>query len=73
MRVQTAGGHKLHLNDSDGFVEIETQRGHQIKMDDRGLSISVNSKGNLSLKAQGNIEINANGMITVQGAMIRLN
>ena len=73
--VETAGGHKLHLNDSDGFVEIETSRGHQLKMDDRSFppAISVSSKGDMSLKAQGNIEIKANGTITVNGAIIRLN
>lgn len=73
VRIQTTGGHKLYLNDSDGLVEIETTGGHQIKMDDRALAISVNSTGNLSLKAQGNIEIKANGTITVNGAIIRLN
>lgn len=73
--IETAGGHKLYINDSDGFVEIETNGGHQLKMNDRSLppEISVSSKGNMSLKAQGNLEIKANGTITVNGAMIYLN
>ncbi|MEH2381754.1 MAG: VgrG-related protein [Nostoc sp.] len=73
VRVETAGGHKIYLNDSDACVEIETNGGHKITMSDRNQSISVNSTGNLSLKAQGNIEIKANGTITVNGAMIYLN
>ena len=73
VRVETAGGHKIYLNDSDACVEIETNGGHKITMSDRDKSISVNSTGNLSLKAQGNIEIKANGTITVNGAMIYLN
>ena len=72
--VETASGHKLHINDSDKFVQIETSGGHQIKMDDRGLpTISVSSTGNLSLQAQGEIEIKAGGTVTVNGTFIRLN
>lgn len=73
VRLETIGGHKIYLNDSDACIEIETTGGHKMKMDDRGQSITVNSTGNISLKAQGNIEIKANGTITVNGAMIRLN
>ena len=73
VRLETTGGHKIYLNDSEDCIEIETTGGHKIVLDDRGKSISVNSTGNLSLKAQGNIEIKANGTITVNGAMISLN
>ena len=71
--VETAGGHKLRLNDSDACIEIETPGGHKMKLNDRDRSISINSTGNLSLKAQGNMEIKANGTITINGAIIRLN
>lgn len=71
--VETTGGHKMALNDSDKMIEITTSGGHKIKMDDRGQSISVSSTLNLTLEAQGNIEIKANGTITVKGAMIYLN
>lgn len=73
VRLETTGGNKIYLNDSDTCIEIETKGGHKIKMDDRGQSISIDSTGNLSLKATGNIEIKANGTITVNGAMISLN
>lgn len=71
--IETTDGHKLHINDSDTYIEIETIGGHKIKLNDRDHSISVNSTGNLSLQAQDNIEIKANGTITVNGALIRLN
>lgn len=73
VRLETTGGHKIYLNDSEACIEIETTGGHKITMDDRGQSISVNSTGNLSLKAKGNIEIKANGTITINGAIISLN
>lgn len=73
VRLETTGGHKIYLNDSEACIEIETKGGHKISLDDRGKSISVNSTGNLSLKAEGNIEIKANGTITINGAMISLN
>ncbi len=73
VRLETTGGHKIYLNDSESCIEIETTGGHKITMDDRGQSISVNSTGNLSLKAKGNIEIKANGTITINGAIISLN
>ena len=71
--IETAGGHKIYISDGDRQIEIRTNGGHFIKMDDKTSSISVDSTGNLSLKAQGNIDINANGIITVKGAMIHLN
>lgn len=75
IRVETTGGHKIYLNDSDRCIEIETKGGHKIKMDDMGAvpSVSVNSTGDMSLDAAGNIDITAKGTITVEGAMIRLN
>ncbi|PHM08020.1 VgrG-related protein [Nostoc sp. 'Peltigera malacea cyanobiont' DB3992] len=71
--LETKYGHKIYLNDSQKCIVIQTKRGHIIKMDDLARSVSVESKGNLSLDAVGNIDISARGTITVKGAMIRLN
>jgi uncharacterized protein involved in type VI secretion and phage assembly len=71
--IETSGGHKIKVNDSDKNIEIETSGGHKIKMDDRGQSITIKSTLNLSIEANGNIDIKANGIITVKGAMIHLN
>ncbi len=73
IQTGTGPGHKLSFNDTEKFIEIETAGGHKIRMDDRDRSISVSSTGNLKLEAKGNIDINANGIITVKGAMIKLN
>jgi phage protein D len=75
VRVETKGGHKIYLNDSDRCIEIETKGGHKIKMDDKGRAkISVESTGDLSLDApRGNIDITAGMNVTVKGKLIRLN
>lgn len=71
--IQTAGGHKIQLNDSDRCIQIETNGGHQVKLDDQGQTVTIKSTMNLKIEAQGNIDINANGIITVKGTMIHLN
>ncbi|MBN3924791.1 VgrG-related protein [Nostoc sp. NMS4] len=75
IRLQTKYGHEIYLNDSEKCIVIQTPSGHIIKMDDTAPipSVSVESKGNLSLDALGNIDITAGGEITVKGAMIHLN
>ncbi len=73
IRLETKYGHRIYLNDSQKRILIKTRGGHTIEMDDITRSISVQSKGNLSLDAVGNIDISAKGVITVKGAMIRLN
>jgi phage protein D len=73
IRVETKAGHTIYLNDSQALVRIVTRSGHEIEMNDRSRSVSILSKGNLSIKANGNIDIKANGTISVNGAIIRLN
>jgi phage protein D len=73
IEIETSGGHKIKMDDQNRVIEIKTSGGHKIKMDDMGQSVTVESTLNMTLKAQGNIDIKANGIITVQGAMIKLN
>jgi phage protein D len=73
IQTGTGSGHWLRFNDTDKCIEIETAAGHKISMDDTGQSITISSTMNLKLEAQGNIDINATGIITVKGAMIKLN
>jgi phage protein D len=61
--IETAGQHKLYLNDSDSTIQIQTSGGHEIKMSNNDLTISVISKGHLSLSAIGNITLKAGGKI----------
>ncbi len=73
IQTGTGSGHWLRFNDTEKFIEIETAGGHKIRMDDGDRTISISSTGNLKLEAQGNIDINATGVITVKGAIIKLN
>ncbi|MEO1373919.1 MAG: VgrG-related protein, partial [Cyanobacteria bacterium J06635_10] len=66
VEIETAGGHKIRMDDNQKFVEIETTGGHKIRMDD-------NPVPTISISSTGNIDINASGVITVKGAMIKLN
>ena len=63
MRQQ--GRHKLRINDSQRFVEIETKGRQRLRLDDR--------KRSITLSATGNIDINAGGIVTITGKMIKLN
>lgn len=79
--IKTAGGHKIYLNDSEKLVEVKTNGGHFLKLDDQNLSISLESKGSISIKATTSVAVNAGttldlkatGVVTVQGALIKLN
>lgn len=55
--VETAGGHRLSLNDSDRCIEIETTNGHTLMLDDSGQSIRLQSTGDLAIEAKGTIAI----------------
>lgn len=57
--IQTAGGHKIHLNDSNQSIEIATSGGQAITLDDQGQSITVKAGVNLLLEAQTNITLKA--------------
>jgi len=63
--IETAGSHKLRINDSQKFVAIETKGGHKLRLDDRMRSITLSSTGN--------IDINAKGIVTITGKLIKLN
>ncbi|PZD71728.1 Actin cross-linking toxin VgrG1 [Acaryochloris thomasi RCC1774] len=42
--IETSGGHKVHLNDSDRKIEIRTNGKHQIEMDDNLASKGIDIK-----------------------------
>lgn len=67
--IQTAGGHKIQLNDSNRGIEITTSGGQILKMDDQGQSITVKAALNLTLEAQANIVLKA-GTIQMIGTVI---
>lgn len=77
VKIETAGGHKLHLNDSDGCIEIKTNRGHKMVLDDKwkkielkttiGHEIKMADLGplgpTLSISSMGNLVFKANTAI----------
>lgn len=71
--VQTSGGHKLRLNDSDRTIEVETANGHKLTLSDMNQNITLKSTGSINIQAATTLEIKANGTITVKGSMIFLN
>lgn len=71
--IATAGGHQLHINDSEKFVEITTPGGHKLRLDDSSGSIELSSSGSLQIQANGNIHMQAGGEIALKGRLIRLN
>jgi phage protein D len=73
IEIKTAGGHFVRLDDQNQYIEIKTSKGHYIKMDDASGLVDISSFGNMKIQAIGNIDITAGGIITVQGALIKLN
>ncbi|MBD2308735.1 VgrG-related protein [Chroococcidiopsis sp. FACHB-1243] len=75
--ITTAGGHKVHLNDSrmEKSVMIQTSGGHEIKMEDRKVppTISISSRGNLSLSARGELSLDAGTKMTLSAPTMLLN
>lgn len=71
--VETKGGHKLRLNDSDKCIEVQTSGGHKLRLSDMDASINMSSTGSITLKANTTIDIKASGIVTVQGQLIKLN
>jgi uncharacterized protein involved in type VI secretion and phage assembly len=66
--IETAGGHKILINDSEKFVEIKTSGGQKLRLDDSG-GISFDSKGDVTIKGTGSITINStSGPITLKTA-----
>ena len=66
--IETAGGHKILINDSEKFVEIQTSGGQKLRLDDSG-GISLNSTAGLTIKGTGPITINStSGPITLKTA-----
>jgi uncharacterized protein involved in type VI secretion and phage assembly len=73
IELETTGGHKLRLDDRNMVIEIKSSGGHTISMSDRNRNITISSVGTLKMESMANMEIRAGGILTVNGAMIKLN
>lgn len=73
IEIHTQNGHKVVLDDRGRQIAIESSGGHQYVMSDTTRSISVTSTGSVSIKANTNLDLQAGAIVTVRGALIRLN
>jgi len=63
LEVQTAGGHRLRLQDlPTPEIRLEHVQGHVLKME----------PGRVSLFAQGNLDLQASGVVTIDGSLIKI-
>ncbi len=78
---RSRNGHTISLDDANGKVEVVSNGGLSLVLDDNGRKVTIDSTGdieitaggNLQLEANGNMDLSANGQVTVQGATINLN
>lgn len=66
--LETSGGHKIRLNDSDGSIEIETANQQRICLNDRNSNITIQSKGNINLNPSGG-EVVVSGNVRCQSLL----
>jgi phage protein D len=73
--IRSRTGHMITLDDGDGGggVTIEDKNGNIIKLDSGANSLTIEVKGDATLKAQGNLNLEATGQVTVKGSIINLN
>ena len=80
IRIETAAGHVVILDDSDDTIAIEDTGGNRIEFDGSSRSLSISSDGTVSIEApsveissSGNLDIEAGGALSLDGAVITLN
>jgi phage protein D len=67
--IRSRNGHKITLDDSDGGggVTVEDKNGNVIKLDSAANSLTIDVKGDATLKAQKNLTLEAQGQIQIKG------
>lgn len=81
MRLKTAGGHQIEMDDQAGALTIRSKSGCEIVISDADGSISIRSggdlqlqaAGNLALQSEGDIDLVASGDMRLKGRRIDLN
>jgi phage protein D len=73
VEIETSGGHKIRLDDRGKKIEIKSSGGHSCSLNDMNKSISMSSTGSIKIDAATTIDISANAVVTIKGAMIKLN
>lgn len=81
LEIKSAGERKITLSDKNEKISIDDGKGNSIVINTQENSISiessmdvkVNASGNIELKSGANINIEAGGILTLAGAMIKIN
>lgn len=71
--LETAGGHKVLLDDAGQVLKVESSGGQVVTMDDSSNEVSVESNGNLTLKSGANLTIEAGANLELKGTAFKLN
>jgi uncharacterized protein involved in type VI secretion and phage assembly len=80
--IETAAGHSIELDDSGGSerITIEDTGGNEIEFDGTSGSLSISGTSEVSVEApmieissSGSLSIEAGGVLTLDGALIKLN
>jgi len=67
--LETKDQHKIHLNDTDKYIETKTKEGHYVRLDDQGKKLELKSKGGHLLKMDDSgskIEVTSTGDLVVK-------
>jgi phage protein D len=72
--IRSRAGHTITLDDADGGggVTVEDKNGNVIKLDSGANALSIEVKGNATLKAQGNLTLEAQGQVEVKGMGVKV-
>ncbi|MGA9377472.1 MAG: VgrG-related protein [Phormidium sp.] len=73
IELKTKNGHSVRLDDRNRKIEIKSNGGHTYVMDDMSRSVKIKSVGSMSIEATTTMDIKASGIVTVKGALIKLN
>jgi phage protein D/phage baseplate assembly protein gpV len=73
--IRSRAGHSIVFDDSEGSsgITIEDKNGNTVKVESNSNAMTIDVKGNLTIKAAANLTLEASGMVKIKGAMINLN
>lgn len=71
IEISSSGGHYIVMDDSG--ITIEDSGGSQIKMESSSGEVTIKSGMSISLESGGNVDIKAGGVLTLEGALVRIN
>lgn len=80
VRIETASGHSVVMDDGEETITITDTGGNEIEFDGASRSLSITSDATVTIEAPtveitstGNLDIEAGGVLSLDGALIRLN